>query len=103
MFKPTHLLACLALALPLSANTAPVEDAGAALARITAAGYPWRTYGEDIAAGYPTVAAVMAGWLASPGHCRIIMGEGFAEIGAGYAQVPGSPYGTYWVLDLARR
>ena len=39
MFKPTHLLACLALALPLSANTAPVEDAGAALARITAAGY----------------------------------------------------------------
>ena len=71
--------------------------------RITAAGYPWRTYGEDIAAGYPTVAAVMAGWLASPGHCRIIMGEGFAEIGAGYAQVPGSPYGTYWVLDLARR
>ena len=71
--------------------------------RITAAGYPWRTYGEDIAAGYPTVAAVMAGWLASPGHCRVIMGAGFTEIGAGYAQVPESPYGTYWVLDLGRR
>ena len=71
--------------------------------RITAAGYPWRTYGEDIAAGYPTVPAVMAGWLASPGHCAVIMGSGFTEIGAGYAQVAGSPYGTYWVLDLGRR
>ncbi len=39
MFKLTHLVASLALALPLVASTAPVEDAGQALAQLTAAGY----------------------------------------------------------------
>jgi uncharacterized protein YkwD len=71
--------------------------------RISAAGYRWSAFGEDIAAGQPTAARVMADWLASPGHCAIIMGSGFAEIGAGHAAVPGSPYRTYWVLDLGRR
>jgi uncharacterized protein YkwD len=71
--------------------------------RITAAGYPWRSYGENIAAGYRSVASTMAAWLASPGHCVNIMSPKFTEIGPGYANVAGSPYGTYWVLVLARR
>src|SRR3954468_3344294 len=37
-------------------------------ARITAAGYVWTSYGENIAAGYATPRAVMAGWMASEGH-----------------------------------
>lgn len=71
--------------------------------RLTAAGYPWRTYGENIAAGYASVSSAMAGWLASPGHCVNIMNPAFTEIGPGHASVSGSPYGTYWVLVLGRR
>jgi uncharacterized protein YkwD len=69
--------------------------------RITAAGYSWRTYGENIAAGYPTVQAVMDGWIASPGHCANLMNAAFREIGV--ACVPGtgsSTYNTYWTMDL---
>ncbi len=39
MIKLTHLVASLALALPMAASSAPVQDAGTALERITAAGY----------------------------------------------------------------
>jgi uncharacterized protein YkwD len=71
--------------------------------RMTAAGYRWRTFGENLAAGYRSVSDAMAGWLSSPGHCRNIMGAGFTEIGPGYANVSGSPYGTYWVTVFGRR
>lgn len=70
--------------------------------RITAAGYAWRTYGENIAAGYSTVDSVMDGWTASPGHCANLMNPAFTEIGL--ACVPGSAattYPNYWTLDLA--
>lgn len=39
MIKLTHLVAGLALALPVAASAAPIQDAGAALERIAAAGY----------------------------------------------------------------
>ena len=71
--------------------------------RLSAAGYDWSTYAENIAAGYLSVSSVMAGWLASPGHCRNIMAGGVTEIGPGQANVAGSPYGNYWVLVLGRR
>src|SRR4051794_16461891 len=40
--------------------------------RITAAGYLWMSYGENIAAGYLTPRSVMEGWMASAGHCENI-------------------------------
>lgn len=52
--------------------------------RIERAGYEWRAFGENIAAGYPTPAAVVEGWMASPGHCRNIMTETFVHSGVGY-------------------
>ncbi len=64
--------------------------------RASAAGYAWRGYGENIAAGYSTPAAVVEGWRTSVGHCHNLMG-GFVHLGVGHAQVPGSPYGHYWV------
>ena len=70
--------------------------------RITATGYAWRTYGENIAAGYATVDSVMDGWTASPGHCANLMNPAFTEIGL--ACVPGgaaTTYSNYWTLDLA--
>ena len=73
--------------------------------RISRQGYPWRTYGENIAVGYPTVSSVIQGWLGSEGHCRNLMNPAFTEIGAGYAIGPfgGNPAARYWTFDLADR
>jgi uncharacterized protein YkwD len=65
----------------------------------------WHALGENIAAGVPlaTPDAVVAGWLASPGHCVNILSPDFTEIGVGLATVDGSPYGVYWTQDFAGR
>jgi uncharacterized protein YkwD len=68
--------------------------------RITQAGYIWRSYGEDIASGYPTAPAVVGAWLASPGHCLIIMDADYTEIGAAYDI--GSNSLRFWTLDMAQ-
>ncbi|WP_199907432.1 CAP domain-containing protein [Nocardioides terrigena] len=69
--------------------------------RITAAGYTWRTYGENIAAGYGSPGAVVQGWLDSAGHCRNLMNPAFTQLGVGHADVPGSTYDDYWVQNFA--
>ena len=71
--------------------------------RIDATGYAWSTAGENIAAGYASVDAVMDGWTQSPGHCANLMNPNFSEIGV--ACVPGTSGTTYnhdWTMDLAR-
>ncbi len=71
--------------------------------RLASAGYAYRTYGENIAAGYGTVKAVIDGWMASDGHCANLMNAAFRDIGV--ACVPGgaSRYPTYWTMDLGAR
>jgi len=71
--------------------------------RASAAGYVWRAIGENIAAGQPDLAAVIAGWLASPGHCANLMNPNFAD--AALALKPGTSsnrYRTWWTLMLGR-
>jgi uncharacterized protein YkwD len=69
--------------------------------RITAAGYSWSRAAENIAAGQGTIAEVMAGWMASDGHCANIMNPALTEIGmvcvSGNAN---TSFGTYWTMDL---
>ena len=70
-------------------------------ARLDAVGYRMRASGENVAEGYPSGAAVVAGWMTSPGHRANIVSTHFTEMGAGvamakngrrfYAQVFGSP------------
>jgi uncharacterized protein YkwD len=81
------------------------SDDSTAGQRISRQGYPWRTYGENIAAGNPTVSSVIQAWLGSEGHCRNLMDPAFTEIGAGYAIGPygGNPAARYWTLGLADR
>lgn len=64
--------------------------------RISAAGYIWRTYGENIAKGYSTEQAVMDGWIISEGHCKNIMSPQFKEMGV--ARVS-----TYWSQEFGSR
>ncbi|MER5554798.1 sigma-70 family RNA polymerase sigma factor [Streptomyces sp. NPDC002793] len=63
-------------------------------ARITAAGYRWSTYGENIAKGQPTAAAVMDSWMNSSGHRANILNCAFKEIGIGRVDSPGGPVWT---------
>ncbi|MDD5761689.1 MAG: CAP domain-containing protein [bacterium] len=81
------------------------SDGSSAGQRISRLGYPWRTYGENIAAGDQTVSSVIRGWLESERHCRNLMNPAFTEIGAGYAIGPfgGNPAARYWTFDLADR
>jgi uncharacterized protein YkwD len=69
--------------------------------RVSATGYAWSAIGENIAAGYADVAAVVDGWMASPGHCANIMNAGFRELGMACAANDASHYGLYYTLDLA--
>ena len=71
--------------------------------RITAAGYSWNTYGENIAAGQSTPATVVAGWMNSPGHRANILNPDFCDIGVGYAYVASSTYGHYWTQNFGRK
>jgi len=64
--------------------------------RITAAGYTWKAYGENIAKGYSTEQAVVNGWLSSEGHCKNIMSSNFKEMGVGRE-------GNYWTQDFGAR
>ena len=66
--------------------------------RIESAGYDASARGENIAAGYPTPAAVVDGWMNSPGHCNNIMSGGSNEIGVGFVGD-----GTMWTQVFGNR
>lgn len=54
--------------------------------RLDYAGYDaWTTYGENVAYGYATAAAVMNAWMTSPGHRANILNPNFTQIGIGVA------------------
>jgi uncharacterized protein YkwD len=69
--------------------------------RATAAGYNWRTLGENIAAGQSSIAQVMDGWMKSDGHCANLMNAQYRDIGV--ACVTGNAntsYRTYWTQNF---
>ncbi|AWN23615.1 CAP domain-containing protein [Deinococcus irradiatisoli] len=76
------------------------QDGRTLAERINDVGYSWSSVGENIAAGQPTPEAVVAGWLASPGHCANLMNANLSQMGLGYAT--GGSYGAYWVQDFGR-
>ena len=59
------------------------SDAGDRLVRM---GYRYRTYGENIAQGQQSVAEVVAAWMASRTHRRIMLDPSVADLGIGYAR-----------------
>ena len=67
--------------------------------RVIRAGYQPRLTGENIAYGPESAEEVVAGWLASPGHCANIMDSRFQSIGIGLAI--GRKRGEiYWVQNF---
>ena len=71
--------------------------------RVASAGYRWRYVGENIAAGLGSPEQVVAGWLASPGHCANLMSPNFADMGAAYAVEPASKLDIYWTQTFGAR
>ncbi|RMF68803.1 MAG: CAP domain-containing protein [Cyanobacteria bacterium J069] len=74
--------------------------------RVTAAGYQWSTTGENIAAGYTTPAAVVEGWINSPGHRANLLNPNYQEIGIGYYHLANDTgqvnYYHYWTQNFGR-
>jgi uncharacterized protein YkwD len=63
--------------------------------RVQAARLPVRAVAENIANGHRTGAAVLQGWLDSPGHRRNLLDCDYTHHGVGLA-------GTYWTHVLVR-
>ncbi|MFI1166760.1 sigma-70 family RNA polymerase sigma factor [Streptomyces sp. NPDC020801] len=68
--------------------------------RITAAGYRWSTYGENIAEGQQSPESVMNSWMNSPGHRANILNCAFKNIGVGVHKGSGGPW---WTQDFGTR
>jgi uncharacterized protein YkwD len=73
------------------------SDGSDVVERVERTGYRWSWVAENVAwsvGGEMTPDEVVAGWLASPGHCRNILSPNFPETGVGKA-------GAYWVQVFA--
>ncbi|MCS0603119.1 sigma-70 family RNA polymerase sigma factor [Streptomyces sp. LP11] len=68
--------------------------------RITAAGYRWSTYGENIAKGQQTPESVMDSWMNSPGHRANILNCSFKNLGVGVHRGSGGPW---WTQDFGAK
>lgn len=77
------------------------SDGSNVAGRTTDAGYLWQAVGENIAAGYTTVQAVVNAWLNSDGHCANIMRSSFEEFGSARADELNSTYRIYWTQVFA--
>ena len=72
---------------------------GSAFDMLKAAGYSYKTAGENIAKGQKSAASVMDGWMHSSGHRANILHTSYEKIGVGYAvSADGMPY---WVQIFA--
>ena len=76
------------------------SDGSTMVSRIIAQGYSYSALGENVAAGYGSPAAVVAGWMSSQGHRDNILSPNFTQVGIGYAYRSGTSYGAYWTADF---
>jgi uncharacterized protein YkwD len=72
--------------------------------RISAAGYIWRSAGENIATGFATPRTVVRAWMASTGHCQNILNPTYRNVGTGLSAQPVKDWATglgTWTQDFA--
>jgi uncharacterized protein YkwD len=79
-------------------------DGSTAGQRLTRAGYRWRFWGENLAAGQANADQVVAAWMASPSHRANILSPTAREIGIGHTVRPNDParYYDYWTMEAGR-
>ncbi len=96
----------MAFTVPLSTNTTishTGSDGTTFRERQPAAGYNWWSGGENIAAGQQSVSDVMAGWMASPSHCKNLMKAEYKDFGVSCKQNAASYFKIYWTMELGVR
>lgn len=73
--------------------------------RLRRCGYNWRNFGENLAAGYADADQLVAAWMASPSHRKIILNPKVREIGLGYTNRASDPnyYYDYYVMETGTR
>ena len=71
-------------------------DAGT---RLTRAGFTWRAWGENVAAGQRSARDVVTAWMNSAGHRTNMLSASFTTIGVGV--VTGADGARYWTMVLA--
>lgn len=67
--------------------------------RITAAGFRWTSYGENVAVGQTSSSAVVYAWMNSSGHRANLLNPRFQWMGVGLAWGQGR---IWWCVVLAR-
>ncbi|WP_181704638.1 CAP domain-containing protein [Chthonobacter rhizosphaerae] len=70
--------------------------------RLKANGYAFEAAGENIAAGYRTLAEAFSGWRESPAHDRGMKDRDMTHMGIGTAFNPNSKYKVFWCLIFSR-
>jgi uncharacterized protein YkwD len=66
--------------------------------RVVRAGYVgWNRLAENVAAGYPDIPAVIAGWMGSSGHRTNILEPATTHLGVGWAKNGNT---IYWTQDF---
>lgn len=78
------------------------SDGSTPWARIKKAGYSYADAAENIAWGYTTPTDVVAGWMASSGHCKNIMKSTLKHLGVGYYAAPNSDYKHLWSQSFGK-
>jgi hypothetical protein len=69
--------------------------------RLNAFDYPGNsTIRENIAAGYSTPAAVVQGWINSPGHYANILAPEATAAGIALYEAPGTKFRFFWAMDF---
>lgn len=73
--------------------------------RISRAGYRWRSYRENVGAGYMDARQAVMGWVTSPEHRANMLADDVTQAGIGFAGGPGMMWGNvprlFWALVLA--
>ena len=59
---------------------------------------PYKTVGENIAAGYPRASTVVEGFKNSPKHYANLIDKRYTKLGVGMSNTGIGTYNTYWVL-----
>jgi uncharacterized protein YkwD len=72
--------------------------------RLTRAGYNWRFYGENLAAGHITADDVVTAWMNSPSHRAIMLHPRAQEIGIGHTHRDNDParYVNYYAMEVGQ-
>lgn len=85
----------------VAANALSHTVAGGFAARLASAGVDATEAGENLGAGYFSLAEAMAGWRGSPEHNANLLIPAATRIGVAIAKDVRTHYGVYWALELA--